>query len=153
MPISLYTKMLKDASWAPVRFWRYTRSEDIISATLIVLHVTFRLNFAVWLLDYTHEASLQRRFLSKRVSFRDEERMIVAYTCIHASTRPNSITLSRSQTWFQTCRKQVRAILTCGDSSNLVADRLAAGFRPAFDRPATRTRRFATRSATWFATG
>jgi len=28
----------------------------------------------------------------------------------------------------------------CRDSSNLVADMFAAGFRPAFDRPATRTR-------------
>jgi len=37
-------------------------------------------------------------------------------------------------------RRQVRAISTCRGSSNLVADRLAAGFRPAFDRPATRTR-------------
>jgi len=36
-------------------------------------------------------------------------------------------------------RRQVRAISTRRDSSNLVADRFAAGFRPAFDRPATRT--------------
>ena len=57
----------------------------------------------------------------------------------------NSITLSRSQTWsqtwFPTCRRQVRAILTSRDSSNLVADRLRpysitlscslAGLRPA----------------------
>ena len=40
--------------------------------------------------------------------------------------RLNSITLSRSQTWFPTCRRQVRAISTCRDSSNLVADQ----FRP-----------------------
>jgi len=38
----------------------------------------------------------------------------------------NSIMLSRSQIWFPTCRRQVRAISTCRDSSNLVADR----FRP-----------------------
>ena len=42
----------------------------------------------------------------------------------------NSIMLSRlqtwSQTWFPTCHRQVRAIWTCRDSSNLVADR----FRP-----------------------
>ena len=48
-----------------------------------------------------------------------------------------------SQTWFPTCRRQVRAISTCRDSLSLVADRLAAGFRPAFDRPATRTSRHA----------
>jgi len=40
----------------------------------------------------------------------------------------NFITLSRSQTWsqtwFPTCRRQVRAISTCRDCSNLVADRL-----------------------------
>jgi len=35
----------------------------------------------------------------------------------------NSITLSRSQTWFPTCHRQVRAISTRRDSSNLVADR------------------------------
>jgi len=35
--------------------------------------------------------------------------------------RPNSITLSRSQTWFPTCRRQARAISTCLDSSNLYA--------------------------------
>ena len=85
-----------------------------------------------------------------------------------ACVGPNSITLSRSQAWSQTqfltrlptssCgsatssrpvrdffgskagRRQVRAISTCRDSSNLVADRIVAGFRPAFDRPATRTR-------------
>ena len=38
-----------------------------------------------------------------------------------------SIMLSRSQTWsqtwFSTCHRQVRAISTCQDSSNLVADR------------------------------
>ena len=50
-------------------------------------------------------------------------------------------------------RRQVRAVSTCRDSSNLVADRFAACFRPAFDRPATRTRhactrRSASRSAT-----
>jgi len=42
----------------------------------------------------------------------------------------NFIMLSRSktwsQTWFPTCRRQVRAISTSRDSSNLVADR----FRP-----------------------
>jgi len=36
--------------------------------------------------------------------------------------RLNSITLIMSQTWFPTCRRQVRAISTCRDSSNLVAD-------------------------------
>ena len=41
-------------------------------------------------------------------------------------SKPSSITLSRSQTWFLTCRRQVRAISTCRHSSNLVADR----FRP-----------------------
>ena len=35
------------------------------------------------------------------------------------------------QTWFPTCRRQVRAISTCRDSSNLVPDRFAAGLRPA----------------------
>jgi len=30
------------------------------------------------------------------------------------------------QTWFPTCRRQVRAISTCRDSWNLVADRFAA---------------------------
>ena len=58
--------------------------------------------------------------------------------------RLNSIKLSRSQswsqTWFLTCHRQVRAISTCRNSSNLVADRFPAGFRSAFDRPATRTR-------------
>jgi len=48
-----------------------------------------------------------------------------------------------SQAWFSTCRKQVRAISTCRDSSNLVADRFMpysitlvcslAGLRPARD--------------------
>jgi len=38
----------------------------------------------------------------------------------------NSIMLSRSQTWFPTCRRQVQVISTCRDSWNLVADR----FRP-----------------------
>jgi len=57
-----------------------------------------------------------------------------------------------SQTWFSTCRRQVRAISTCWDSSNLVTDRFAAGLRPsrelvrellarwiATDRPNSRT--------------
>jgi len=35
----------------------------------------------------------------------------------------NSIKLSRSQTWFPTWGRQVRAISTCRDRSNLVADR------------------------------
>jgi len=35
------------------------------------------------------------------------------------------------QTWFPTCCRQVRAISTCRDSSNLVADRFAAGSRAA----------------------
>jgi len=34
---------------------------------------------------------------------------------------------SWSQTWFPTCHRRVRAISTCRDSSNLVADRFAAG--------------------------
>ena len=38
---------------------------------------------------------------------------------------------SWSQTWFPTCRRQVRAIWTCRDSSNLVADGFSAGRRPA----------------------
>jgi len=38
---------------------------------------------------------------------------------------------SWSQTWFPTCCRQVRAVSTCRDSSNLVADRFAAGVRPA----------------------
>ena len=37
----------------------------------------------------------------------------------------------QSQTWFPTCYRQVRAISTCRDSSNLVANRFAAGLRPA----------------------
>ena len=80
-------------------------------------------------------------------------------TCSRAGSRAgsralfalvNSITLSRSQTWsqtwFPTCRRQVRAILTCRDSSNLVADRFRpysitlfcslAGLRRAGRRPA-----------------
>jgi len=38
---------------------------------------------------------------------------------------------SGSQTWFPTCRRQVRAISTCRDSSNLVTDWFAPGLRPA----------------------
>jgi len=58
--------------------------------------------------------------------------------------RLNSITLSRSQTlwqtWFPTCRRQVRA----------EPGRRLLRFRPAFDRPATRTRHaHAGMSATW----
>jgi len=43
-------------------------------------------------------------------------------------------------TFLKAGRRQVRAISTCRDSSNLVAVRFAVGFRPAFDRPATHTR-------------
>ena len=46
--------------------------------------------------------------------------------------RRNSITLCRSQTWSQTwfpiCRRQVRAISTCRDSSNLSATTFATRF-------------------------
>ena len=59
----------------------------------------------------------------------------------------NSITLCGSQTWFPTCRRQVRPISTCRDSSNLVVYRFRpysitlscsatsspAGRRPAFE--------------------
>ena len=58
--------------------------------------------------------------------------------------RLNIITLSRSQTWFPTCRRQVRAVSTCQDRSNLVADRFMsysitlssslAGLRPAWSQ-------------------
>ena len=50
-----------------------------------------------------------------------------------AGCRPaaNRSAASWSQTWLPICRSQVRAILTCRDSSKLVADRFAAGLRPA----------------------
>jgi len=38
-----------------------------------------------------------------------------------------------SQSWFPTCCRQVRAISTCRDNSNLVADQFGAGSRPARD--------------------
>jgi len=73
------------------------------------------------------------------------EGMLASVNSVVKCLRPNSITLSRSQTWSQTwyptCRRQVRAISTCRDSSNLVADRCRpysialscslAGVRPA----------------------
>ena len=41
--------------------------------------------------------------------------------------------VSWSQSWFPTCCRQVRAISTCRDNSNLVADQFTAGSRPARD--------------------
>jgi len=50
-----------------------------------------------------------------------------------ASRSATSSRAAWSQTWFPTSRRQVRAISTCRDSSNLAADRFAAGLQPASD--------------------
>ena len=57
----------------------------------------------------------------------------------HPLLRPDSIALSMSQTWSQTwcptCRRQLRAILTCQDSSNLVADHISSNLVADWFRP------------------
>jgi len=79
----------------------------------------------------------------------------------------NSIMLSSSQTWsqtwFLTCHRQVRAISTCRDSLNLVADRFRpysttlscslAGHRPVRDQIPLRCPAFADLLASWSQAG
>jgi len=71
--------------------------------------------------------------------FRPGFRQVRAGSCVSAtSSRPSFVSKAGR-------RLQVRAISICPGSSNLVADQFA---QLAFDRPATRTRRSASRSAT-----